>query len=192
MDALVQRLDRLEREGWWWKVIGITAMGFLGLVFLVGAEGSKEAKVIKVRRVEVVDKKGVERGYFGIDPLSDLAGIEWMGLTLQDEKGYSIASLSLDGNNSPSLYLNSGPSLGFRVIVEKGFPRMTLIYGDGAEAILDVHDGTPRLVIKDSNGASAVLGSTELEVTRTGELRKRPASSLVLFDKDGKVICWAP
>jgi L-asparaginase II len=38
----------------------------------------------------------------------------------------------------------------------------------------------------------AVLGHTNLEITRTGSVEQRSASSLVLFDKDGKVMWTAP
>jgi hypothetical protein len=38
----------------------------------------------------------------------------------------------------------------------------------------------------------AVLGSTELKNTRTGSIEKRPISSLVLFNDDGKVIWSSP
>jgi hypothetical protein len=38
----------------------------------------------------------------------------------------------------------------------------------------------------------AVLGNTSLETTRTGSIESRPLSSLVLFDKDGKVLWNAP
>lgn len=54
-------------------------------------------------------------------------------------------------------------------------------------------DGEPRLELTDeTNKTRAVLGHTELETTRTGSVEKRPASSLVLFDKEGKVIWSAP
>lgn len=38
----------------------------------------------------------------------------------------------------------------------------------------------------------AVLGSINLDVIATGEIQKRPESSLVLFGKDGKVVYSAP
>jgi hypothetical protein len=40
--------------------------------------------------------------------------------------------------------------------------------------------------------SEAVLGRTELTQTRTGGTEIRPAASLVLFDKDGKVTWSAP
>ena len=51
----------------------------------------------------------------------------------------------------------------------------------------------PSLKLRDENGIiRAALGSTELQVISTGETTHRPPSSLVLFDKEGKVIWEAP
>jgi len=51
--------------------------------------------------------------------------------------------------------------------------------------------GSLRLCDKDGKGR-AVLGCTELVTIKTGEETKRAESSLVLFDKEGKVIFQAP
>ena len=54
-------------------------------------------------------------------------------------------------------------------------------------------DGRPVLSLHDKDGRiRAVLGATELEAIRTGESTKTAESSLVLFDKDGKVMWRAP
>ena len=60
-------------------------------------------------------------------------------------------------------------------------------------AVLSAGTSGPSLALRDENQkARAVLGHTELEATVTGAVEQRPASSLVLFDKDGKVIWKAP
>ena len=54
-------------------------------------------------------------------------------------------------------------------------------------------DGSPRIALYDANkNTRAVFGSTELETRKTRERTRLPESSLVLFDKDGKVIWQAP
>ena len=63
------------------------------------------------------------------------------------------------------------------------FSRVTLFINE---------QGSPTLKLTDGNGASAVLGHTTLETKRTGVTTKRPSSSLVLFNKEGKVIWKAP
>jgi len=58
---------------------------------------------------------------------------------------------------------------------------------------LGVGTSGPSLVLRDENSKDrAALGHTALEGTATGTVEQRPASSLVLFDRDGKVIWKAP
>lgn len=79
-----------------------------------------------------------------------------------------------------------------------GWKRMPFLFMRGKDEKLRVsleleEKGEPSLTFYDNAGHSrAILGSTELEAIRTGTLQKRPASSLVLFDKEGKVIWEAP
>jgi len=53
-------------------------------------------------------------------------------------------------------------------------------------------NGEASLTLSDENRPRAVLGQTDLESKQTGTVEKRPASSLVLFDKEGKAIWKAP
>ena len=57
---------------------------------------------------------------------------------------------------------------------------------------LSSDDEKPRLNFYEDGKLRAVLGSSEIEITRTGQTVKQPASSLVLFDKDEKVIWRVP
>ena len=52
--------------------------------------------------------------------------------------------------------------------------------------------GTAIEILDDEKKPRAVLGSVDLNVIATGEIQKRPESSLVLFGKDGKVVYSAP
>jgi hypothetical protein len=52
-------------------------------------------------------------------------------------------------------------------------------------------NGEPSLAFSDDQGVGrCVLGSTSLEHKKTGMVKKRSVSSLVLFAKDRKVICY--
>ncbi len=64
---------------------------------------------------------------------------------------------------------------------------------NGVRASLMASPRGPNLGITDEHGRErAVLGATALETIATGTIEQRPASSLVLFDKDGKVLFQAP
>ena len=65
-------------------------------------------------------------------------------------------------------------------------------YKDRSELHLDGFEGYSTLRLTDKKGTSAVIGHAGLEKTVTWGVEQRPASSIVLFNKDGKVIWQAP
>ena len=175
IDTVAQRLDRLERENRWWRVIACAAVGVLGFVMLTGATGSKVADEVKARKFIVVDKKGTKRGEFGMvaEGVMPLMPLGYIHLALFDKKyGVMRSTMALVGDDSPHLYLN----------------------GKDGQIYMEIEvDGSPRLTIQNNNGAKAILGQTKLMASQTGVVvEHRPASSLVLINKDGKVIWEAP
>lgn len=58
--------------------------------------------------------------------------------------------------------------------------------------LLVLAKGNTSLTFEEQGRSRAVLGMTELEKAQDGAIEKRPLSSLVLFNKDGKVIWQAP
>ena len=54
-------------------------------------------------------------------------------------------------------------------------------------------DGSPNLTLYDAlENVRAILGANSVRVVKTGKVRKLPESSLVLFDKGGKVAWQRP
>jgi len=129
-------------------------------------------------------------------------------------------SLSAGGRSSNVTVGGGEPGKRLRGTVEldssRGNPRITLTDKNGKErvyismwdapivqlmdqkgtrrALLEVDsDGHPHLALYDKDDKiRAELGTTSLETSRTGAIERRPESSLVLFDKKGKVIWSAP
>ena len=50
----------------------------------------------------------------------------------------------------------------------------------------------PQVFLYDREGFQTTIGTTDLVTPRTGETHKTSAASLVLFDKDKKVLWKAP
>jgi hypothetical protein len=138
------------------------------------------------------------------------------GLTLYDENGKDRARLAVDGPG-PELRLldengktraalgvtKDGPVLG--LADENGKSRAALTaLKDGPRLGLWDENGNPRagmsafkdgpvLVLFDEDGeARAVIGNAALETIKTGDTTRTAESSVVLFDKEGKVIWQAP
>lgn len=59
--------------------------------------------------------------------------------------------------------------------------------------MIDIDDGSPRLIMRDKEAQTRiVLGSAEVTSKLKGTIEKKPISSIVMFDKDGKLIWSAP
>ncbi len=115
----------------------------------------------------LTDRKGISR--VGIDvPEADAPR-----LVLQDEAGMARASLATDKTGAATL----------RLLDPTGRPRAGLTSpGLGPTLTLYDPDGAPR----------ALLGPVELRDPRRATVVRRPASSVILFDQDGKVLWQAP
>jgi hypothetical protein len=69
---------------------------------------------------------------------------------------------------------------------------MKAVQHEMSARLLVLANGNTSLTFEERGTSRAVLGMTELEKLRDGVIEKRPLSSLVLFNKDGKVIWQAP
>jgi hypothetical protein len=65
LETLTRRLDRLERQVWWWKVVGSSAIGVLGFVVLIEATAQTVPGEIKTNRVVIADDAGKSRIVLG-------------------------------------------------------------------------------------------------------------------------------
>lgn len=106
---------------------------------------------------------------FGVDGFSSISVGEDVGKETQ-----SISLIASKGN----------PSV-------KGLSFISVQNGKG-KADITADGDNAWLNIQDRQGFETVLGNTDLVTARTGENRKTSAASVVLLDKEGKVIWRAP
>jgi hypothetical protein len=139
--AVMQRLDRLEREGRWWKAVASALCGLLGLLLLAGATGERGARIFDEVRAEqfvLVDAKGTPRAGLRVGADGSTA------LALADPEGKPVAGLSVLPDGSPRLrfYDKEGKARG----------------GLGVQ-----HDGAVGLALADKDGTLHLwTGMTEL------------------------------
>lgn len=172
-DELLKRIERLERANRRMKWIG----GAL-LVLVVAAAGMAQAvpatvaEEVAARKFRLVDKDGRTRATLEmvlVDPV----------LSLKDSDGSLRIHLGTF-LGEPFLNLDTAPQAGSSLPLPTH--RITLGALEGRAAI----------EVCDRTGATrATLGVTELAATSTGTKTTTSESSLVLFDKDGKVIYQA-
>lgn len=175
IEMLVERLDRLERENRWLKHIrNLMLVGIAGLLIMGqlqrgfgNAEAGQATKIVEAEQFIVKDKNGKKRAElqtFGF-PLGS-------ALVLYDEKGKARVDL---------------------IFADTGYGQLAFFDEDGKPLVrLSASNDGVSLSLEGKEGYSAVLGSTKLETPKTGTVTKRAESSLVLFDKDRKIIWSAP
>ncbi len=171
--------------------------------------------IVEAKAFLLIDGEGKDRGGMWINPEggTDLRLLHqqngkgqislavkkngFVALVLGEDSKRPRASLGIAENGAVRLDLFSDKKqvrAGLWLTPETNDPN--LVFLDDKEQVrahlkLD-KDGGPRLTLGDGKHDRAVLGVTNLEVTKTGATQQTAPSSLVLFDKEGKVIWQAP
>jgi hypothetical protein len=191
--TLIERLERLEREVRWWRLGAVVAGGLLGLVALVGATKPPVADEVRAKRFVLVDEAGREHARLGMGLVGVVEPHLEPELCLGDKEksGTCVYPYGLSTRASNNGFVNLNP-IGLRMAL--GNVEVEINTGLGsAGPRLKLSGASPTLVLADERGRDrAVLGDTSVQALTTRAIEWRPASSLVLFDKDGKVIWKAP
>ncbi len=145
----------------------------------VAQVGKTPEKVISAQEFRLVNASGKTRATLAVGALGGVT------LNFYDLDNKSRAVLGLSANGSPSLKLSNGGALELRDERDRVRSKIVML-----------SDGSPSIRLFDEVGNSrAIIGSINLEnpeTARISSLEKRPESSLVLLDKDKKVVWSAP
>ncbi len=191
LDALTQRLNRPEKQNRNWKLLGSFALVTLSLVLLLGAAGASVPGEIRAKRFVVVDNDGNEVATLG----QLVEGWPWLGLSPKGGKvkGEIGLGVNLDGEPYVALWGKNEFNRVWLTVAADGVPRISLLKNLVPRAVLTVIDKGPSLVLYDERERERnVVGHSEIKGVRAGTVERRSASSLVLFNSDGKVIWKAP
>lgn len=135
---------------------------------VIAQEKPRRMMVIETGGIRLVDQSGKIRATFEIGADGSV------GLAMVGREGGLRARLGVEANGNTVLDLND----------EKGKPH----------AVLSVASkGGPSLLLYDRTGRGGVLlGEGTIPLSDVGIVEERPAGSLVLLNKDGKVAWRAP
>jgi hypothetical protein len=188
---VTQRLDRLERENRRLKRIGGVVLVTLAAVVLMGqATPGKVAKVVEAEKFVLRDRAGQLRATLAAD--ANVATFALYGSKEQLRAAISVSrdvsDLSLwDGEGRTSAFLATGLGGGLLEIASSSKSEATLmVHPDGATPLLFGR------VRPQNEVRNALDGHLVAILGRRGLGKPVTDSSLVLFDKDGKVIWRAP
>ena len=206
--AVVERLEKLERQNRRLKQVGAVALILAAAVLLMGQ--APATRTVEANEFVLKDASGNVRGRFSMTirgpELKLLYPNRTSGATLSlvcsDSPDYCFSSLHLTdpkskyqvsmGANRRSSDIRVGESFQLQSILPIDTPVLEAIRATpGATLSMDAEDGL-RLELKDREGFEATIGTTNLVTPRTGETHKTSVASVVLFDKDKNVLWKAP
>jgi hypothetical protein len=105
LEAVVTRLNRVEREVRWWRYVGAVLMsGFI--LAPMAQEALSKNRTVEAERLVIRDEGGSVRAVFGIGIGSSSRG-ESVGLRLTAKDGVSRAEFFLDVDGTPFLRLGA-------------------------------------------------------------------------------------
>jgi hypothetical protein len=167
-------------------LVAAVALGVVALA-LMGQGPLKGSRVLDTDRLVIRDRIGRIRAILEVDT-TDIAQF-----TLLDGSGKNTARLWVSNEGTTGLTLDErgGSRQGALALGE--MTARVLRLGHVGRGFVSVDAGTfdPNVRVVGER-SEAVLGRTELTRTHTGGIEIRPAASLILFDKDGKVTWSAP
>jgi hypothetical protein len=148
LPTLVQRLDRLERQGRWWRALAVTSLSALGFFVLLGA-GNPGSAELQARKFTLVDPTG--------EPAASLAfnsdGLPFLSLW----GGNSSLVLSLEHNRASMTLRGSttldGIETGLTILDTLGLQTQRLSDPATIKLVLNpIGVATPVIAITDKRG----------------------------------------
>lgn len=148
-----------------------------------------DADMVKSHSIDIIDSQGNTIMHLGKD-LNDTVGIELY------DKNFNLRSglfLSREGFPMLALYGSHGKT-GASLGVTDDVPSLGLYDSHGKyRAIFNLVNDAPSLDLYDSHEKiRASIGDTTLETFKTGATTETGESSIVLFDRKGKVMWKVP
>ena len=156
LEALANRVPRLETQNRWFKRAGVSAVGVVTIALVMGQAGAKQqapaTKVVEAEKFVLRDKDGRQRGSWGVDPDGSTA----LSLRDKDGKERGIWVVSPEWGTALILCDPDGKLRGDWTVRPDGSTRLSLRDKDGRQrggwAMLP--DGTASLSIYDEQGNS--------------------------------------
>jgi hypothetical protein len=193
IDALTQRVERLERVSHRWQMIASAAVVVLGVVLLLGTTNHHMpvGQEIQARAFVLVDQQGKPLARLGLLPHGALG----LGFYDRGKQSRILLSVEADGSSSVSLFGKDGKGGALLAVSSSGAASLRLIDVNWKSrvALATWPNGAPFLQLADRTGKDRVLlGYNDLKVTATGDIVERSTPSLILFDHDETILWRAP
>jgi len=184
LQAIRERLCELEVQNRRFRRGGVAILGVLSAVILMG-QAAPSAHVVEAQRFILKDSDGKVRGWMGtIGKGSEL--------TLGNVNAQPMMRLIVSTDASDLHFFGSRMS-GMNLGLDTGNPDISMAGAEknGGARITFGKDG-PTLTLEDAKGSSTILGATQLEKPVNTGAHPTSAASIVLLDRDKRVIWQTP
>lgn len=208
LQAILHRVERLEKQNRMLKQLGLLAVVLLGSLLLM-AQARSTPKAVGASLFTLHDADGNIRAKLAL--CADSPCLSFLDREGKESMKLSEYLFQMGGNTDkggvvqieaasagPPIDMKASPEE-IRKAIQAGSsftkPVASIRLGndkDKSNLSLAVEGSEADLRIHDSSGFETVLGNTDLVTERTGESRKTSAASVVLFGKDSKVLWSAP
>ena len=187
LQAIAERLEKLEEQNRRLKWGGVPIFAIFAALYAPGLMGqaAPSPRVVEAQKFILKDANGNVRGWMGVIG-------EGSELTLGNAHAQPMMELMVSKDASDLHFFGSRKS-GMNLGVNSGDPGLSMIdaEGSGRAGVAFANDG-PSLTLEDGKGFSTVVGTTQLETPANGEAHHTSAASVVLLDKDRRVIWRTP
>jgi hypothetical protein len=206
--SLFERIERLERQNRWIKRMGTVAVLSVAVLLVSGQAKVDTKKIVEANEFVLKDTNGAVRARLG------------MGLVFTMKNGPSLVLYDGDGvqqrvwvaTSEGQAQINltsSGPLTSFTTSsMWAGVPEKdrngTAHLGDGSGVAITGPAGVvrmsldgplvggPQIGLQDKQGYETDIGKTDLVFTNSGKKQQTSTASVVMFDRDKKVLWSAP
>ena len=180
---LVERLGKLEKRNRRLERGLFAALTALSTIVVMG-QAAPSPRIVEAQKFVLKDTSGNVRGWLGIIG----NGSE---LTLGNANAQPMISLEVS-NDSGDLHFYGSQRSGMNLGINSGNPSVSIVAADGqGGAAINFGKNGPSLNLQDGNGFSTLIGASQTK-NPNRQVQKTSAASIVLFDKDKKVIWKAP
>jgi hypothetical protein len=184
LHAILNRLSKLEAQNRMLKRGAAAILIALSALVLM-AQGAPPSRFVEAQKFVLKDAKGNVRAWLGVIG----EGSELI-LGNSDQQPRMSLEVSVD---AADLHFFGSRKSGMTLGVNSGKPAISLVDVNGnGGAELSFAENGPGLTLHDAKGLSTIVGATELNTPQNGAAHQISAASIMLLDKDKKVVWRAP
>ena len=182
--VILERIEKLEVQNRRLRRCSVAILALLSAVILTG-QGAPSPRVVEAQRFILKDSDGNVRGWMGtIGNGSELS--------LGNVNAQPMMRLIVSTDSSDLHFFGSRKS-GMNLGLDSGNPDISIIGAEGnGGAGITFGEYGPSLTLQDAKGFSTIVGATQLEKPVNSGAFFTSAASIVLLDKDKKVIWRTP